>query len=96
MATKVQAQAIPVAIRGEDMLAKAKTGTGKTLAFLIPAIERLAKSRPPPGLLRSFVSETIFSMLTALHRVVARLFLHRHDFNFGVKSDSRTSEPNRS
>jgi ATP-dependent helicase YprA (DUF1998 family) len=39
--TKVQAAAIPVALTGADVLAKAKTGTGKTLAFLIPAIERL-------------------------------------------------------
>jgi superfamily II DNA/RNA helicase len=31
------------------VLAKAKTGTGKTIAFLIPAIERLAR-QPPVGL----------------------------------------------
>ena len=39
--TQVQAQTIAVSLRGVDMLAKAKTGTGKTLAFLVPAVERL-------------------------------------------------------
>ena len=44
--TPVQAQAIPPAIDGRDILATAQTGTGKTLAFLIPAIEMLQKSEP--------------------------------------------------
>jgi ATP-dependent RNA helicase MSS116 len=39
----VQEAAIPVALQGYDLLARAKTGTGKTLAFLIPSIERLAR-----------------------------------------------------
>ena len=34
----MQAQSIPTALTGVDMVVKAKTGTGKTLAFLIPAI----------------------------------------------------------
>jgi hypothetical protein len=33
--------------QGYDVLAKAKTGTGKTLAFLIPIAEHLAASPPP-------------------------------------------------
>jgi ATP-dependent RNA helicase RhlE len=40
--TPVQASAIPPALEGKDVLATAQTGTGKTLAFLIPTIERLA------------------------------------------------------
>ncbi|MFZ0792726.1 MAG: DEAD/DEAH box helicase [Candidatus Korobacteraceae bacterium] len=40
--TPVQASAIPPALEGKDVLATAQTGTGKTLAFLIPIIERLA------------------------------------------------------
>ena len=39
--TPVQAAAIPHLLNGQDVLATAQTGTGKTLAFLIPIIERL-------------------------------------------------------
>ncbi|HXQ25713.1 MAG TPA: DEAD/DEAH box helicase [Candidatus Acidoferrales bacterium] len=39
--TPVQAAAIPHALAGKDVLATAQTGTGKTLAFLIPVIEQL-------------------------------------------------------
>ncbi len=41
--TPVQASAIPPALEGKDVLATAQTGTGKTLAFLIPVLERLTK-----------------------------------------------------
>lgn len=40
--TPIQEEAIPLAVEGRDVLATAQTGTGKTLAFLIPLIERLA------------------------------------------------------
>jgi len=43
MPTPVQAAAIPQALAGKDVLATAQTGTGKTLAFLIPVIEHLLK-----------------------------------------------------
>jgi ATP-dependent RNA helicase RhlE len=42
--TPVQAASIPPALRGADVLATAQTGTGKTLAFLIPIIERLSRT----------------------------------------------------
>src|SRR5579871_6655765 len=42
--TPVQAAAIPQALDGKDVLATAQTGTGKTLAFLVPLIERLMKN----------------------------------------------------
>ncbi len=41
--TPVQADAIPPALEGRDVLATAQTGTGKTLSFLIPIIEHLNK-----------------------------------------------------
>jgi ATP-dependent RNA helicase RhlE len=42
--TPVQAGAIPPAMEGRDVLATAQTGTGKTLSFLIPLIERMPKN----------------------------------------------------
>ena len=41
--TPVQRQSIPVGIEGKDLIAIAQTGTGKTLAFGIPIIQRLAQ-----------------------------------------------------
>jgi ATP-dependent RNA helicase RhlE len=45
--TPVQAAAIPPALEGKDVLATAQTGTGKTLAFLIPVMERLLQLNKP-------------------------------------------------
>jgi ATP-dependent RNA helicase RhlE len=45
--TPVQAAAIPQALAGKDVLATAQTGTGKTLAFLIPVIERMLQEKTP-------------------------------------------------
>jgi len=43
--TLVQEETLAKALTGVDMLAKAKTGTGKTLAFLIPSIEQAAEAK---------------------------------------------------
>ncbi len=52
--TPIQAQLIPLALEGQDVLGQAQTGTGKTAAFAIPILERL-ESRPaklgPQGLI---------------------------------------------
>ncbi|MGD0402555.1 MAG: DEAD/DEAH box helicase [Candidatus Acidiferrales bacterium] len=45
--TPVQSAAIPKALEGKDVLATAQTGTGKTLAFLIPMIEQLLQQVTP-------------------------------------------------
>jgi ATP-dependent RNA helicase RhlE len=47
--TPVQAASIPRSLEGKDVLATAQTGTGKTLAFLIPVIEDLLKHAPSEG-----------------------------------------------
>jgi ATP-dependent RNA helicase RhlE len=50
--TPVQSEAIPLALAGRDVVATAQTGTGKTLAFLLPVIQSLAKpdGKPVPGI----------------------------------------------
>ena len=45
--TPVQAAAIPQALAGKDVLATAQTGTGKTLAFLIPIMEGMLQNNTP-------------------------------------------------
>src|SRR5262249_56338862 len=43
--TPIQARAIPAALGGTDLLARAQTGTGKTAAFGLPMIQRLVERR---------------------------------------------------
>src|SRR4051794_17705756 len=45
--TPVQTMAIEPALAGKDLVVTAQTGTGKTLAFVLPMIELLAKNRTP-------------------------------------------------
>ncbi|MFP5430168.1 MAG: DEAD/DEAH box helicase [Gammaproteobacteria bacterium] len=40
--TPVQAQAVPVAMEGKDLIVSAQTGTGKTAAFMLPALSKIA------------------------------------------------------
>jgi len=47
--TPVQAQAIGPALAGKDVVATAQTGTGKTLAFVLPLIHRLQQPPARPG-----------------------------------------------
>ena len=47
--TPVQAQAIPVILTGQDILAGAQTGTGKTAGFTLPMLQRLHQSAPQSG-----------------------------------------------
>ena len=44
--TPIQAQAIPVVLRGSDLLATAQTGSGKTAAYALPLLQRLAATAP--------------------------------------------------
>ncbi|MBW0006949.1 MAG: DEAD/DEAH box helicase, partial [Sphingomonas sp.] len=56
-ATPIQRQAIPTVLTGRDLLGIAQTGTGKTAAFMLPSLDRLAANRtiPKPGHVRMLV-----------------------------------------
>jgi ATP-dependent RNA helicase RhlE len=56
--TPVQAQSIPPALEGCDVVATAQTGTGKTLAFLIPVIDKMLKTPSASGVRGLILSPT--------------------------------------
>ncbi len=66
--TPIQAQAIPVAMEGKDIVGIAQTGTGKTLAFGVPMIQRLARLKGQ-GLVILPTRELALQVNEMLHQV---------------------------
>src|SRR5690348_12757354 len=56
--TAIQAAAIVPALAGKDLIATAQTGTGKTLAFVLPIIESLSAKGPCSGICSLILSPT--------------------------------------
>ncbi|KAJ3017510.1 hypothetical protein HKX48_003506 [Thoreauomyces humboldtii] len=56
--TPVQALSLPIILQGQDCLAQAKTGTGKTIAFLVPSIELLRRRGVTTGVNILIISPT--------------------------------------
>ena len=72
--TPIQAKSIPVALTGQDLVGVAQTGTGKTFAFGIPMIERLAAARGQ-GLILLPTRELALQVDENLRRLGGRLGL---------------------
>ncbi len=69
--TPIQAQAIPAALAGRDVIGCAQTGTGKTAAFVIPIIERLAllPKGEPQALILAPTRELALQILTTIDKL---------------------------
>jgi len=69
--TPIQAQAIPPALTGRDVIGCAQTGTGKTAAFVIPIVERLAAlpKGQPRALILTPTRELALQTLTTIEKL---------------------------
>jgi len=63
--TPVQAQAWPIILAGRDLISVAKTGSGKTCAFLLPLMHALASATEPPPSTTTTTTTTTYSSSSA-------------------------------
>ena len=83
--TPIQAQAIPVAVTGRDVLGIAQTGTGKTASFVLPMLTRLERGRARARMPRTLILEPTrelaaqvadaFELLGKSHRLTVALLI---------------------
>lgn len=62
--TPIQAQAIPPALEGRDVLGSAQTGTGKTASFMLPLVTHLLNNKDSQGLVMAPTRELAMQVLT--------------------------------
>jgi ATP-dependent RNA helicase DeaD len=67
--TPIQAQAIPIALNGKDMIGQAQTGTGKTTAFGVPLLEKLNVDEGLQGLVVCPTRELAVQVAEELNRI---------------------------
>ena len=72
--TPVQAEAIPPALTGADVVATAQTGTGKTLAFVLPLLNKLGEKRAKG--IRALILSPTRELALQIHEVFAKLAIN--------------------
>ncbi|MEE2024094.1 ATP-dependent RNA helicase SrmB [Alkalimonas mucilaginosa] len=83
-ATQIQQLVLPYALEARDILACAPTGTGKTLAFLVPAIQYLLDfPRRAPGFARVLIMTPTRELAYQVHQEIQRL-IQFTELNAGV------------
>jgi ATP-dependent RNA helicase DDX10/DBP4 len=95
--TDVQARAIPLALQGHDILGAAKTGSGKTLSFLIPVLENLYRLQhvgADAGLGALILSPTR-ELAIQIFDVLRKIGKHGHMFAAGLLIGGKSLEAER-
>ena len=69
--TPIQAMAIPFALKGRDVLGTAQTGTGKTMAFSIPLINKLILDKNAFALVMCPTRELASQVMTAIKSIIS-------------------------
>jgi len=69
--TPIQSKAIPIVLKGGDVMASAQTGTGKTAGFTLPLLQRLSTQSPPASQKRNAVRALILTPTRELAAQIA-------------------------
>jgi ATP-dependent RNA helicase RhlE len=75
--TPIQQQAIPIVAEGRDVVGCAQTGTGKTAAFVLPTLQRIASRPGGPAALIITPTRELALQIEEVGRTVARSTRHR-------------------
>ena len=96
--TRIQQQAIPLALENRDVLARAPTGSGKTAAYCIPLVQKLLNSKAVGTLHRGTIIPStgfVFHSLLFLHRILRSRLIHEraqeHSFWYRLASSRNKS-----
>ncbi len=73
--TPIQKESIPFGLKGKDIIALAQTGSGKTVAFVIPMLQRLSKLKRSSGLVLVPTRELAVQVDEALHTLGSSIHL---------------------
>ena len=92
--TPIQTQAIPPGLQGRDIVGCAQTGTGKTLAFLLPALELLlrdrSKTRNPRFVILEPTRELAIQVAGEVRKLAARTSLRSASIYGGARMSKQT------
>lgn len=70
--TPVQAQSIPHALKGEDVIASAQTGTGKTLAFVLPMLAKMMTTTEQKAIILMPTRELAIQVATVVNQLIGK------------------------
>ena len=94
--TPIQSEAIPVVLKGTDLLARAQTGTGKTAAFTLPMLTMLEQGRARARMPRTLILEPTRELAAQVEDSFAK-YGKNHKLNMaliigGVSFDNQDSK----
>ena len=87
--TPIQNQSIPVALNGKDILGTAQTGTGKTLAFTIPLINKLILNKDTAGLIICPTRELASQVMNTVLKLKSEKINIGHALLIGIGGSGR-------
>ncbi|HAG52250.1 MAG TPA: ATP-dependent RNA helicase [Alphaproteobacteria bacterium] len=70
--TPIQAQSIPHALTGEDVIASAQTGTGKTLAFVLPMLAKMMTTTEQKAIILMPTRELAIQVATVVNQLIGK------------------------